>query len=356
MNASKMVHIVLIIYKAALNALYFSGLYRLLSPYTRGEGIIFTLHEVNNEPADDFSPNSILRVTPEFLEETIKTAQAEGYEFISLDELYERQKNGNKSGKPYAVLTADDGYKDNRDCALPILKKYNVPLAIYIVSDYSSHEGEMWWFALEDIIRENSSIKNPYNEGQVLEAITTEQKYRAFDTIYWPMRRDNQHEQRKTIRKMAEDYKYDLDALTKNLVMDWEELRELNKEPLITLAAHTKSHFAIARVSEEEGAEQIQIGMDKMEQELGERATHFSFPYGSNCAANSRDFENVKKFGFKTAVTTRKAVLYKEHKDHMMALPRVSLNGEYQSAHYIKTFLSGLPFRLKNKWQKLDVK
>ena len=137
--------------------------------------------------------------------------------------------------------------------------------------------------------------------------------------------------------------------------MNWEELRELNKEPLITLAAHTKSHFAIARLSEEEAGEQIQTGMDIMEKELGEKATHFSFPYGSNCAANKRDFELVKKFGFKTAVTTRKAVLYKEHKDHMMALPRVSLNGEYQHQRYIKTFLSGLPFRLKNKWQKLDV-
>ena len=229
-------------------------------------------------------------------------------------------------------------------------------MAIYIVSDYSSHRGEMWWFALEGIIKANSTIKNPYNNDEVLETITTEQKYKAFDTIYWPMRRDNQHEQRKTIRKLAKDYNYDLDALTKTLVMDWEELREMNKEPLITLAAHTKSHFAIARVSEDEGAEQIQSGMDKMQEELGERPVHFSFPYGSACAANSRDFEMVKKFGFKTAVTTRKSVLYKEHKDHLLALPRVSLNGEYQSQHYIKTFLSGLPFRLKNRWQKLDVK
>ena len=350
-----MASLVLKIYKAALNALYYSGLYKLLSPLTRGEGIIFTLHQVNNDVQADFSPNSILRVTPDFLEETIQTVQAEGYEFISLDELYERQKNGNKSGKPYAVLTSDDGYRDNRDCALPILKKYNVPLALYIVSDYSSHQGEMWWFALEDIIRQNKSVKNPYNDDEVLQTVTTEQKYRAFDTIYWPMRRDNQREQRATIRKMAEENNYDLGALTKNLVMTWEELRDLNKEPLITLAAHTKSHFAIARVSEEAGAEEIQSGMDKMQEELGERPEHFSLPYGSDCAANARDFEMVNRFGFKTAVTTRKAVLYQEHKDHMMALPRVSLNGEYQSQHYIKTFLSGLPFRLKNKWQKLDV-
>ncbi len=350
-----MANIVLVLYKAALNALYYSGLYKLFAPVTRGEGIIFTLHQINNDRVEDFSPNSILKITPEFLETTIQTVLAEGYEIISLDELYERQKNKNTSKKPYAVFTADDGYKDNRDIALPVLKKYNVPLAIYIVSDYSNHQGELWWFALEDIIKNSSSIQNPYNKGEVLETITTEQKYRAFDKIYWPMRKSNQHEQRTIIRELAKAHDYDIDALSKELVMTWEELRELNKEPLITLAAHTKSHFAIARLSEEEANEQIQTGMEIMEKELGERATHFSFPYGSNCAANSRDFELVKQFNFKTAVTTRKAVLYEEHKDHMTALPRVSLNGEYQHQRYIKTFLSGLPFRLKNKWQKLDV-
>lgn len=350
-----MANIVLVIYKAALNALYYSGLYKLFAPATRGEGIIFTMHQINNDPIEDFSPNSILKITPEFLETTIQTVLSEGYEIISLDELYERQKNGNKSKKPYAVFTADDGYKDNRDIALPVLKKYNVPLAIYVVSDYSNHQGELWWFALEGIIKKSSSVQNPYNKGEVLETITTEQKYRAFDKIYWPMRKSNQQEQRAIIREMSKAHDYDIDALSKELVMTWEELRELNKEPLITLAAHTKSHYAIARLSEDEAVEEIQTGMEIMEKELGEKATHFSFPYGSNCAANSRDFELVKQFNFKTAVTTRKAVLYEEHKDHMMALPRVSLNGEYQHQSYIKTFLSGLPFRLKNKWQKLDV-
>lgn len=347
---------VLYTYKAALNALYFSGLTKMTSSQTRGEGIIFTLHQINNLPVADFAPNAILSITPEFLEASIKTVLAEGYEIISLDELYDRQVNGNKSDKPYAVFTADDGYKDNRDIALPVLKKYNVPLAIYIVSDYSSHQGELWWFALENIIKNSKAIKNPYKKGDVLEAITTEQKYRAFDRIYWPMRESNQFEQRKTIREMAKAHDYDIDALSRDLIMSWEELHELNKEPLITLAAHTKSHFAIAALTEAEAISEIKTGVDIMEKELGEKPTHFSFPYGSPCAANSRDFELVKQFGFKTAVTTRKAVLYKEHKDHLTALPRVSLNGEYQKQHYIKTFLSGLPFRIKNKWQKLDVK
>ena len=47
-----------------------------------------------------------------------------------------------------------------------------------------------------------------------------------------------------------------------------------------------------------------------------------------------------------TAVTTRKGMIHGRHASQMMALPRVSLNGDYQDAHYTKALLSGAPFAL----------
>lgn len=347
--------LILYIYKAALNILYFSGLYKLAASITRGRGVIFTLHQVSDQPLDEFSPNSILTVTPDFLEQTIKTVLEEGYEIISLKEMTEREEGG-AGQKPFAVFTFDDGYVDNKDVALKIFEKYDIPLAIYVVSEYSSHQGELWWLALEEIIRQNDSVKNPYMEGQVLPTRTTAQKYRAFDKIYWPMRHSNQHHQRITIRSMAEENDYDIDQLTRNLIMDWDQLKEINNSPLVTLGAHTKSHFALSRLTSAEAKSQVIEGLLKMEKELGEQAEHFSYPYGSRQCAGPRDFDLLKNLGMKTAVTTRKGVIYNAHDDHQTALPRVSLNGDYQHQKYLKVFMSGLPFRLYNFWNRLDVK
>jgi len=63
----------------------------------------------------------------------------------------------------------------------------------------------------------------------------------------------------------------------------------------------------------------------------------------------------AKELGFLTAVTTRKGVVFPEHAEHLTALPRVSLNGDYQQARNVKLFLSGLPFALFNNFRKLDV-
>ena len=51
--------------KVALNALHFTGADGLLSPLTRGVGVIFMLHRVRPDTPEGFGPNRILEVRPE---------------------------------------------------------------------------------------------------------------------------------------------------------------------------------------------------------------------------------------------------------------------------------------------------
>lgn len=343
------------IYRALLDGFYWSGFYKLAAPITRGQGVIFTLHQVTPEPTPAFCPNSILKITPDFLEETIKTVLDSGYDVITLDEMHERLKSPVKS-KPFVVFTLDDGYRDNREHALPLFEKYQIPMTIYIVSDYSSHQGELWWLALEEMIAASKSVKDPFTPGKTLKTETVAEKYQAFDYIYWQIRHGDQHKQRRIIRHMANEQGYDIDELTRREIMDWQELRALSKNPYVHLAAHTKSHFALRHLPLEEARAEVVEGIRQMEQELGQPQQHFSYPYGDYCSADSRDFELLSELGLKTAVTTRKGVLHDIHKNHMTALPRVSLNGEYQKKRYVDLFLSGLPFQLRNAGRILNVK
>lgn len=343
------------IYQSVLDGLYASGLGRLAAPVTRGQGCIFTLHQVRPGEAGPFSPNSILRVTPAFLEQTIRIVLDEGYDVISLDEVPARLRAPVSDSRPFVVFTFDDGYRDNRDHALPIFEKYNIPMTLYIVSDYSSHQGELWWLALEEIIAAHEKVEDPIKEGLIHECGTVEQKYTAFDHIYWQLRHADQPWQRQIIRKMAATHGYDIEALTAREIMSWEELRELDKHPLVHLAAHTKSHYALAHLSPAEARHEVEEGLRVMEKELGFSPKHFSYPYGDRQSADQRDFALLKELGFETAVTTRKGVLHQAHQEHLTALPRISLNGEYQKRRYVELFLTGLPFRLNNLGRILNV-
>ncbi len=346
--------ILLWIYCRVLDVLHLSRLRRIAATKTRGKGLIFTLHQVNDTPVKSFAPNSILNVTPQFLEQTINKTLDEGFEIISLAEAVQRIETG-KGNKPFAAFTFDDAYRDNLEIAYPIFKKYNLPFAIYVVSDYSSHQGEVWWVALEEIIARETTIEDPYIEGKLYETRTVRQKYSTFDALYIQMRNSDQFEQREKIKTLAARYNYDLQALSRRLIMSCDQLRELNKDPLVTLCAHTKSHFAIGALTENEAVKDISAGATKMAEELGEQPLHFSFPYGDMKSAGARDFKLLNQLGFKSGVTTRKGMIFNEHKAHLTALPRVSLNGKYQKLRYLEVFLSGLPFYLYNRFQKLNV-
>ena len=54
--------------KAALSALHYTGADGLLSHFTSGNGVIFMLHSVTPDAPQDFEPNRILKITPQFLE------------------------------------------------------------------------------------------------------------------------------------------------------------------------------------------------------------------------------------------------------------------------------------------------
>ena len=56
------------------------------------------------------------------------------------------------------LLTFDDGYKDNYDLAYPILKKYNIPFAVFLTTSFPEKEAILWWYIIEDLIMKNEVI------------------------------------------------------------------------------------------------------------------------------------------------------------------------------------------------------
>jgi peptidoglycan/xylan/chitin deacetylase (PgdA/CDA1 family) len=116
----------------------------------------------------------------------------------------------------------------------------------------------------------------------------------------------------------------------------------------VTIGAHTRQHFALAKLSAGDARVEMQESIIRIESELGRPCRHFSYPYGDEGSAGEREFAIAKDLGVLTAVTTRKGLLHDHHAGHLTGLPRLSLNGDYQDQRYVKVLLSGVPFALRN--------
>ena len=125
--------------------------------------------------------------------------------------------------------------------------------------------------------------------------------------------------------------------------MGWQEIALLARDPLVTIGAHTVNHLALAKLPEKAVRSEMDLSRTVIEwrSALGARPAHLSYPYGDAGSAGAREFAIAAELGFKTAVTTRPGVLFRSHAKHLTALPRISLNGEYQRLRYVRVLLSG---------------
>lgn len=341
--------------KLGLDALHYSGLQFLLGGAGRGMGVIFTLHHVLGESRRSFHPNRILEVTPDFLQSVIVTVRQRGFEIVSLDEACRRILSP-ANLPPFACFTFDDAARDIKTYAYPVLKRNNCPFTVYAATAFNDGEGEAWWLVLEQVIRNNDTVE--VDIGGTVRRFRTadaDEKEAAYDEIYWSLRRDDQYAQRRRVAEIAETHGVDMGKLCRDKFMDWADLRELATDPLVTIGAHSVNHYALAKLSEDQARTEMAKSVEIITDRLGRMPAHFAYPYGDPGSAGAREFRIAAELGFTSAVTTRKGMIHGEHRGHMTALPRVSLNGDYQSRRYLDLFLTGVPFLLWNGFRRLDV-
>ncbi|WP_306145150.1 polysaccharide deacetylase family protein [Roseibium sp. MMSF_3412] len=318
-----------------------------MAPLTQGCGAVFMMHHVRPARDDEFQPNSHLEITPEFLRLAVERIRANGYEIISLDEAVDLLKSGYGHHR-YAVLTFDDGYRDNLQIAYPVLKDLQAPFTVFVATGLVERSSELWWLALERIIAANETVEfTQAGEESGLPCGTTAEKTACFERIVDYLTLEiGEFDQRKIIRALAEKYDFDLVDLADQQMMTWDEVRELASDPLVTIGAHTHDHFALARLDSSSARADVTKGVGILERELGRRPKHFAYPYGKSHAVSLRDAEILRDIGFSSSVTTLPGVLQSVNARDPMMLPRVSLNGRFQDPAVVDQYLTGAPFAL----------
>ena len=330
------------IIRGGLETLYVSGAHRWLKPLVEGVGVILTLHHVRPPRAGRFQPNRLLEITPRFFNRVVEDLRRSDLDLVSLDEMHRRLAEGDFSRR-FVCLTFDDGYRDTLQVAYPMLKREGIPFAVYVATTFPDRLGELWWLVLEAVIARNNRIGlNIAGRNQTFDCSTASEKSALYDELYWWLRaRPTEAELREVIRNLAACYAVDVAGFCNELCMGWEELAELASDPLVTIGAHTITHPMLAKLPEKSARSEMDLSRSVIEAALAKRPEHLSFPVGDRTSAGPREFSIAAELGFKTAVTTRPGVLFPEHREHLTALPRISLNGEFQRLRYVRVLLSG---------------
>jgi peptidoglycan/xylan/chitin deacetylase (PgdA/CDA1 family) len=340
--------------RAGLEVLYFSGAHILLRPIFSGVGAVFMLHHVRPRRDDDFQPNRHLEVTPQFLRATLAHLRSRDIDIVTMDELHDRLRTKNFA-RPFACFTFDDGYRDNRDHALPVMREFAAPFTVYVTSNFAEGTGKLWWPALEMVIAKTASVE--VKMGAVtarFDTRTASAKQAAFGRLHDWLRSLPEHDLQREVSALCARHGVDQAAICRDLCMSWDELKSFAADPLVAIGAHTITHCNLAQRSEEVAREELTVSRARIEERLQRPVLHLAYPYGDRVAAGTREFALAATAGYRTAVTTRPGMVFPESAVHLTALPRVSLNGNYQDARILPVLTSGAATAMWNGFRRVD--
>ncbi len=259
----------------------------------------------------------------------------------------------------FACLTFDDGYRDNKTFAYPVLKRLDVPFAIYVPTSFIDRRGELWWLVLEAVIASTERSVAPNGRGGpdicvrftgrkssrlIRTSIGGSAAYRTDDAI------------RMRVRDLAVRYGVDLSSTYDALCMTWPELSELATDPLVThRCAHDQSSY-VGKMYAGSCAPR-----DRRRSGEGSRSNWASGPFISRIRSAIRPRRGRASLKWcamqdlKRQPSRRVPVCcFLSISDHLLALPRLSINGDYQEQRYVEVLLSGTATALWNQFRHVN--
>lgn len=130
--------------------------------------------------------------------------------------------------------------------------------------------------------------------------------------------------------------------------MDWDQIKELAKNPLFEIGSHGLSHKKFTKLSNEEIKIEAEKSKEVLEKELEITVKSFAFPFGRYDKEMLKIFKNA---GYSFILTTEQKML--DAKDSLFELPRFGVN-DFSSQFFSDIFTGGIEFYWKfyNKFIK----
>jgi peptidoglycan/xylan/chitin deacetylase (PgdA/CDA1 family) len=230
------------------------------------------------------------------------------FQILPLDEAARRLQEGSLPARA-AALSFDDGYADNHDVALPILRRHGLPCSFFVATGFLDG-GRMWNDTLIEAIR-RSRLPQLDLRGLV-DATGVDLGLHALGDVA---------ARRALLGRLIPRIKYltpeprlaCVEALAQraevvppsDLMMSSAQVRGL-REAGMQIGAHTVSHPILATLDRQAAADEIVRSRDRLEAILGERVGLFAYPNGKPGTDYLPEVHPalVRELGFDAAVST----------------------------------------------------
>jgi peptidoglycan/xylan/chitin deacetylase (PgdA/CDA1 family) len=267
----------------------------------------------------------------------------EQYELVPLKGVRDMWAGGKPLRRHALAITVDDGYRDFFQHAYPVFRSFNIPVTVFLTTDFIDRKSWMWVDQIEylfshtavdhvDISLSTGKLDFKLNTAQAREA--------AASSVREALKRVSDLERRELMSSMCDELRVVLpeEPPGEHAPLNWDEVRIMAQQG-IEFGAHTLSHPILSRLADDHALRsEIAGSKQRIEEELQRPVVHFCYPNGKADDFDGRVIEATRQTGFETAVSTEPGLNLPG--DDLFSLKRTGVGVEY-SEYYFQACAAG---------------
>lgn len=231
--------------------------------------LILTYHRILPTDAPERAAEQPGMVTsPQALDKHIRLVKKLGAEPIHLNEWLERNKQGQPLPRLAVAFTFDDGWRDNYQHAHPLLKAQNAPATIFLVTRMIDTDKTFW---PEQVLRILTSHTIPANDHSFdwlrahLPTPTSGNDVSPLslieaDGVVTRLKSMDDAALLAYLEKVYEEHPELTPPDSSRSILSTTELHEMSKDNLIHYGAHTRHHYRLNRLSDNQVLKEEIVG------------------------------------------------------------------------------------------------
>jgi peptidoglycan/xylan/chitin deacetylase (PgdA/CDA1 family) len=294
----------------------------------RGAGIVM-YHGVTPEIVDPLV--EVAHIPAALFREQIRHLKRH-FQVVALGEVVERLAAGKPIPDDWAVITFDDGYRNNLTCAREILREEgDLPMSLFVVTEFVGTRITLVTTLSVMAIAHTrlARIRVPRPDGSWESRSLSSRRARA--NCFWellPVLKSLPDVEQQAVAQefFAQLGNGELAEIRSRFAscdwLDWDEIRQLHADG-VDIGGHTRTHVSLRS---DLGARRIRDEVfgcyERLEKEVGVAPAHFAYPNGQRQDLSELAAEAAEEAGFRCALTTLRGTV-REDADRF-ALPRLS--------------------------------
>jgi peptidoglycan/xylan/chitin deacetylase (PgdA/CDA1 family) len=254
------------------------------------------------------------------------------YTLVTISQLAQELRSG-ESRRPLATITIDDGFKDAYEVAFPLLRRYQAPATLFVVTDFLDQAAWIWTDKLRFLTLSTSvevfetSVGNHHLRYRLN---GRESRLDAAASANELLKQLADEEKNEVISEIASALKVAVPALppTDYAPITWEQAKELDHNG-VEIASHTLNHPILTQVGDQRLRSELEASRSRVENMLGRSSRSFCYPNGNY---DARVIREVERAGYDCAVTTENGL--NERNSNPFLLQRIPATANF--ARFVK--------------------